>query len=306
MNSILKLYSIIKNIKKNVLPKSNFYSQFLKLLKWQITSRLIGGRVIFDWVDNSKLIIEKGDTGLTGNIYCGLADPEEMLFLIHVLRSDDLFIDVGANQGAYTVLASAVIGANSVAFEPIPGTVDRLRDQIRINNIDTLVKIIPNGVGDVVDNANFSKNNDTINKVIIGESHSLRECVTIEMTTLDTYFINKQINSAIVKIDVEGYEFKVLMGARKMLGARAFLAIIIEINGNNKNYGVDEIQIDQLLKDNGYQPITYDVNTRLIRKIDMPLPNKINTIYIRDFDEVSTRLKLTKEFKLKIANNIIV
>jgi thymidylate synthase len=61
-------------------------------------------------------------TGATGNIYAGLHEFEDMAFLLHLLRSEDMFADVGSNIGSYTILASGVVGAKSVAFEPVPST----------------------------------------------------------------------------------------------------------------------------------------------------------------------------------------
>ena len=43
--------------------------------------------------------------GVTGNVYCGLHDFAEMSFMLHLLRAGDLFADIGANVGSYTVLA---------------------------------------------------------------------------------------------------------------------------------------------------------------------------------------------------------
>ena len=59
-------------------------------------------------------------TGATGNIYTGLHEFEDMMFLLHLLRPGDIFVDAGANIGSYTVLASAVVGAKSISFEPVP------------------------------------------------------------------------------------------------------------------------------------------------------------------------------------------
>jgi len=43
----------------------------------------------------------------------------DMGFLLHFLRKDDLFLDVGANIGSYTVLAGGAVGAKSISFEPV-------------------------------------------------------------------------------------------------------------------------------------------------------------------------------------------
>ena len=63
---------------------------------------------------------------MTGNIYCGLVEFADMAFVLHVLRAGDLFVDIGANAGAYTLLASSVAGAKTTCFEPAPATYARL------------------------------------------------------------------------------------------------------------------------------------------------------------------------------------
>ena len=68
------------------------------------------------------LIANAGMAGATGNIYVGLREFEDMAFLLHLLRPDDLFVDVGANIGSFTVLASGAVGARSLAIEPIERT----------------------------------------------------------------------------------------------------------------------------------------------------------------------------------------
>jgi len=77
--------------------------------------------------------------GATGNIYVGLHEFEQMAFLLHCLRSEDIFIDVGANVGSYTVLASAAVGAKTIAFEPIESEYNGLMANIELNGIAHLV-----------------------------------------------------------------------------------------------------------------------------------------------------------------------
>jgi predicted RNA methylase len=74
-------------------------------------------------------------TGATGNIYAGLHDFHEMALLLHFLRPCDVFVDIGANVGAYSVLASGVVGAKTFAFEPVPQTFACLRDNVRMNDL---------------------------------------------------------------------------------------------------------------------------------------------------------------------------
>src|SRR5688572_4540737 len=78
-------------------------SAVARVARWQFQSRLQRD-VTFNWLGGSRLIIRRGMTGATGNIYVGLHEFHEMSFILHLLRQDDLFADAGANVGSYTVL----------------------------------------------------------------------------------------------------------------------------------------------------------------------------------------------------------
>ena len=105
-----------------------------RFAKWQVQSRL-QDEVIVDWIGGAKLAVRRGMTGATGNIYCGLHEYVDMSFVLHTLKQGDLFIDIGANVGSYTVLAARVCGANVIAVEPDPETVKSLRRNIEVNGI---------------------------------------------------------------------------------------------------------------------------------------------------------------------------
>lgn len=72
-------------------------------------------------------------------IYMGLHEFENMAFLLHFLRKEDLFFDIGADIGSYTILASGHVGAHTFAFEPIPSTFQSLANNVAINRINDSV-----------------------------------------------------------------------------------------------------------------------------------------------------------------------
>ncbi len=106
---------------------------------WQIKLRLIyPNEMVVFFTNKSKYIVQKGRTGLTGKLYCGLHEFEDMMFLLHFLRSEDQFFDIGANVGSYSILANSHVGANTISFEPLPATVELLKNNKAINgNNDT-------------------------------------------------------------------------------------------------------------------------------------------------------------------------
>lgn len=82
-------------------------SSLAHFAKWQIGSRLVPGPVAVEFVNGAKLLAEPGMTGATGNVYVGLHEFEDMAFVLHFLRPDDLFVDVGANIGPTLCLPAA-------------------------------------------------------------------------------------------------------------------------------------------------------------------------------------------------------
>jgi hypothetical protein len=111
-----------------------------RFLRWQFTTRLSPKPVAFPFVDDMRFLAERGMTGASGNFYCGLHESEDMAFVLHLLRPGDVFYDVGANVGSYTLLA-ATAGARVHAFEPSPPTAARLRRNVALNALEERVQV---------------------------------------------------------------------------------------------------------------------------------------------------------------------
>src|SRR4051812_22416367 len=79
-----------------------------RFLRWQVASRIWDGPRVVPFAGAARLLVHRGMMGATGNVYCGLHEFEDMALVIHALRPEDMFFDVGANVGSYTVLAAAV------------------------------------------------------------------------------------------------------------------------------------------------------------------------------------------------------
>ena len=110
--SVLKAIKFITN---HPLNDEHKLSAIIRFAKWQIGSRLVPGAIVYEWINGSKFLVKTGETGLTGNIYTGLHEFPDMSFLLHFLRAEDHFVDIGANVGSYTILACSAIGAASSA-----------------------------------------------------------------------------------------------------------------------------------------------------------------------------------------------
>ena len=260
----------------------------LQFAKWQAGSRIVPGAVVFDWVNGSKFLVKPGETGLTGNIYTGLHEFADMAFLLHVLREDDLFIDVGANVGSYSILACAAIGARGYAFEPVPQTHSRLVDNLRLNHIEERVKHPNIGIGDEAGSLIFTADGDTVNHALAA-GESSQNTVNVEMATLDSILADE--SPSLIKIDVEGFETPALKGAEMTLSKDSLHSVIMELNGSGDRYGFDEMLIMEMMFDHGFATYSYDPMQRTL--INLAGKNLVsgNTLFIKNRDYVLARLE---------------
>lgn len=267
------------------LNKSRKLSALLGFAKWQIVSRLHKGKLVIDWIDDARLIVGNGETGLTGNIYSGLMEFDDMAFILCALRPSDLFLDVGANVGAYTVLASKICGAPSVSFEPVPSTFNRLQDQIRLNRIEAKVTSMNVGVGDVTGAIKFTADLDTTNKVAAVDY--LGDVVEVNVVTLDDKVFDCA-GKVFIKIDVEGFEMNVLRGGEKLLRDPRSEAVILELNGSGQAYGFCDDDIHAKMLSFGFVAVQFDGEKRTF-KLAKTFNAGGNTIYVKDLDAVKKR-----------------
>jgi len=295
----MNLLRILKFIASHPLNRGGRLSACLKFIIYQIATRLFESKFLVNWVNDTKFLVSKGETGLTGNLYCGLMEYEDMSFLLHYLRSDDKFYDIGANVGAYTILASGVIGAKSVSFEPLPSTYDRFVDQIKINRIEHLVESNNCGVGSKPDTLEFTNNLNCMNKVNIDTNN--RDVTKVDVITLDGCY--KPTNNSFVKIDVEGFEKFVLDGGVNFFSNENVSALVVELNGSGTSYGVDDNDVHKIITSFGFHPISYEPFSRVVSPLESCNLGG-NTIYVKDIVSAQRRVKSSDPVCIRTASNL--
>ena len=292
-----QLWSILTFIWRHPLAKRRKWTAYAKFFGWQINQKIYRRPVVCTLVEDSVLLVEKGMTGATGNIYTGLLEFEDMAFVLHVLRQGDLFGDIGANIGVYTVLASKNAGAGVIAIEPIPSTIEKLKGNIQLNQISESVTLLAYVVGSGKEPPSvwFTQNLDTINHVAgVDELIDKKLMVEIPVKTIDYLFSGKE--PVILKIDIEGFEWPALNGALTVLSSSSIKGLIIELNGSGKRYGYADEEIHQLLLSSDFKPYSYDPFLRKFTPV--PTFGNMNTIYIKDLDWVSERVRSARKFHI--------
>lgn len=281
----------INYIRLHPINKNQQCKAIMRFLWWQLKSRIKPGFHKLPFGEKSKILAKKGLTGATGNIYCGLHEFNDMAFLLHFLREGDLFLDIGANIGSYTILSASEVGAQTISFEPIPATFNILEENIKVNQIEHLVELKNNGVGSENGVIRFTSGLDTVNHVA---SASDKDTVEVNVVTIDS---EVQITKpCLIKIDVEGFETEVINGMTNTLKTENVKAIIIELNGSGNRYGYDESQIKQKLVDYGFESYAYAPFERKIEHAnDLETDN---FIFIRDLEFVQKRITQSRVFTI--------
>ena len=290
------LYRLASFIAQHPLTRNHQLAAWLRFIRWQVGSRIIKFPVLFPWINQSNLIIERGMVGATGNLYCGLHEFDDMGFLLHFLRQEDLFIDVGANIGSYTVLAASVKNSSVLSFEPIPATYARLMANIRANP-GARVTAINEGLGAENEILLFSANLDAENHVLPNEEGFGGESIAVKVRKLDD--VTGDLSPIMIKIDVEGFESQVIQGGLNTISAPSLLVILIELNGLGSRYGYSEDSIKSTIVDYGFTPNKYDPLTRSLIPISIVgASNHGNILFIRDIDKVQERLTTSLPFNV--------
>lgn len=269
-----------------------------RMFRWQLATRILPESVqALPFVNGSLLMANRGAVGVTGNWYSGLDEPCEMGFLLHLLRQGDLFIDVGANVGSFTVLACSIQGVKTIAYEPIPETAYKLRRNILVNDFEEVADIRMLGVSDAPGILRFTQDEDSMNHVVGPKETDVPAAIEIQVVRLDDELAHLPLEQSLVlKIDVEGHEQSVIAGAQNVLSRGETLAVIMETNGSGLRYGVSDEALFNDMKSLGFTPCIYNVATRELLAITRALPTNTNTIFIKNMANVRLKLKATAPF----------
>ena len=284
----MSLLRVLRHLISHPLNRKRKASALWRFTKWQVGSRLVPGKVAVEWVGDAVFLAGAGERGVTGNIYCGLHEFHDMAYVLHVLRPGDLFADVGANVGSYTILASKVAGANACCFEPVPSTYRRLMLNLSINELLNSVVPLNQGVGEQPSTLRFTSDEDCMNHVL-AEGEQSSNAIEVSITTLDSAL---STTPAMMKIDVEGYETLALRGATRLLADPSLHSILIELNGSGQRYGFDEGKIVADLQASGFQTFAYDATTRKLTPTTAAERHGGNMLFVRNLSLAS---KLVRE-----------
>jgi FkbM family methyltransferase len=264
---------ILRFLASHPLTRSNMVPAILRVLKYQILTRA-GLEVTWPWIEGTKLVSRIHTPGASGNIYTGLHEYPDMGFLIHFLREEDHFVDIGANVGSWTVLASGLCKARTTAFEPDPETARQLGRNIAANGIEKRVAVMNFALGRSDGTTAFTVGRGPENRIALPRDDAVQE---VPVRRLDGLLSEAP---TFIKADVEGFEEDVFEGAGDLLSSPRLQAVSTELCSP---------AIERLLGQSGLTRMWYDPGSRTLS----PEPNGLasnNSLFVRDLEKITERV----------------
>ena len=283
----------IKFIWKHPLVKVERFRALHRYFSFHILTRINNIEKPIAFISGTQILIKRDLSGVATNYFTYLADFEEMSFLLHFLKPEDIFYDIGSNVGVWTILASGVIGCQTISIEPTKGAHAQLLKNINLNEINQKVITYNIALGKDEKLVHISTTKGALNR-ILSKKEDMSEVV--KQKTLD--MINEVVVPKLIKIDVEGYEMHVLNGGANILSDQRLQVIIIELNGSSKKYGFSDDEIHQKIINYNFIPVFYYPFRRELVELNNYDNRRHNTIYVRNLNMARTILYAAQKLNI--------
>ena len=292
MGIFKKLFITLRAQGKHPLNRKSNWRAAWDFAVAQVAARLVPGEVCVPFPNETRLLIPPRMKGAAHFIYPGLCEFEDMAFVMHFLRSTDMFIDAGANIGAYTVLAAGVAGSRVLAFEPAPTTFRSLELNIQLNGLANRATGFNLALGREDGILRMTEGLGTENSIC--QSKPEGGGIEVPVRALDRLL--GETRPALLKIDVEGFETEVFAGAVEMLRQPTLEAMIVEKSGNGGSYGFDEDDLHREIQRAGFLPCAYAPLQRSLCRLSGEAAG--NIIYVRNIESSHRRLRQSPPFRI--------
>jgi len=242
LQSVIKVKNLSKVGRFLHDPFKYFYALYTRFLYYPLTKKgkLITTETFFG--DSIDLLLPAGtDIYLTG----GKSHDSELRlssFIIDRLKSGDVFIDVGAHYGFFSLLASQIVGSQGrvISYEGGNDTYQVLNSNLKSKeNITAVNKVVSNTQG-LVHFYQFPTAYSEYNSLDIEQYKELDwfKANIPKATPMQSIRLSNEldkISAKIIKIDVEGGEMGVLKGLEEYLDNHSPIIVIEYLSTDRKN-----------------------------------------------------------------------
>jgi len=248
-------------------------------------------------LDTDTVVNLYKDSVLSGLIYNGF-EQDETIFVRRFLENGDIFLDIGANIGLFSLIASHYVGDKGkiYTFEPATETYRRLCENVEMNAFNNILTF-QIGLSDKEEELLFNTSQtgyDAWNSFTKLEVLKDSQSILVKTKTLDSFLNQLNISDVnFVKLDVEGWEMNVLKGSKELLLSEKAPVLMVEFTEENAfaaGYYCGEIY--DFVKQFGYNWYRYDSkqNTLIYEEKRLHYPYD-NLFAIKDINNVVKRIQ---------------
>lgn len=191
-------------------------------------------------------------------------EPDLTFFLKEVLTRKGSFVDVGAHIGRFSVLM-AKQGWKVYSFEPVGINFKALEDNLKLNNAYENAKIFNVGLGDNNEQKDIHYDRMAMGEASVYKNERSNESVSVKIVRFDFLFkdYTEFIEPCLLKVDVEGFEQKVISGMKDFIKEKKPL-LILEL------WKEQSAELIQFLKSEGYERlhIFWFIRSKHIKEIE--------------------------------------
>ena len=181
-------------------------------------------------IHGATVVLNPTDPVVSGALHFGVYEKAETRFFQSACRDGMTFLDVGANLGYYTALAARAVGPNGrvLAVEPDPDSFGYLEQTIAANAVGN-VEAFPVAASDAPATLPLYISTDNRGDNRLYASGEDRPQVEVTARPLDALLRENKIDTVdLIKIDVQGYEPKVISGLRETITSSPNLTLLTE------------------------------------------------------------------------------
>jgi FkbM family methyltransferase len=184
-------------------------------------------------------------------------EPEMCRTLETFVRPGSVFLDVGANEGFFSVLGSRLVGPRGrvIAIEPQERLAPVIRANLELNacaNVSIFSCAISDRHGEA--DLHLSPDTNTGSTALYQSTRYRLPRVTVPVTTLEDFVESAQLREIdFAKMDIEGFEYEAILGSPRLFESGRIAALALELHpGPIAHRRLDPAEIARLLEHCGY------------------------------------------------------
>lgn len=252
---------------------------------WQLWRRVMKRPVAIRCAEGTVMVAPPWSRMAGSIVGQGLWERTYSLFVVDLLRPGDLFVDVGANIGFYTLIA-ARRGARVEAFEPTDEAAGCCERSLAMNHLHATVHRAACGAEPGA--TRFTTGLDMMNHVTTGPG------LDVPVVTLDQALPDVEPTLAMFKVDTEGHDLDVLRGAMGVIERLKPVILVEVLMGDEQGPGRGE-DVMALIQPHGYRSYLYDAKLRLLREIPAGSRSRRNILLIADARLATVRERVSDD-----------